>query len=273
MEDSASDKVFTSVIASSLFGGTVSTILLTSSGSLVPIVPAIFFGLGLSSMIYKFLGGIKSDAKFQVGTIKLTGSLGALLFTIAYLNTAFEGQIKERIRASSLSISPEENSILALNKDTGEAVEVNIGIKDIPITGKTITVPQKFILEKIQEACIEGRGFCKEEKDANFEVDESVPLGQAKVCDNTANKYIGYPFLITAPPKKTIQRVNVSLKSNCIDPPDEPITIKLHPNDAKEILGNSKKGLGKARLAPLRDAVIVAEIPQTSTQKFRSTKI
>jgi hypothetical protein len=249
------DKFFASATVSSLFGGTISTVLLTASGCLVPIVPAIFFGLGISSLVYHFMGGIKPDTKIKVGAVTLTGTLGSLVAIICILNTVFENQIEQRINASSLLLNPEENNLLALNKHSGEAVKVNIGIKDIPINGKAIEVPAQLDLDNIKELCRDGEGFCKEEKDANFEIDKLVPPGRAKVCHNQTKKYLGYPFFLEKRQGKErrVQRVIVSLQDNCIDQPDKPITIKIHPSDAVEILGESTKGAGKARIASLRN--------------------
>jgi hypothetical protein len=251
---SALDKLFITLTAAGFLGGTSLSILLSYSLSVVPIVPASFFGLGMSSLVYHFMGGIKSDTKFQVGAIKVTGTLAGLIATIWILNMIFEKQIEDRIKVTSLLLNPEEHSVLALKKLNGEAVDLSVNVGIPVLVGKTIAAPDRATLEHIKKLCRQGRGFCKEPEIAvKLQKDASVPLGQAKVCFEQFDQLVGYPLIISNATKTKVGRVKTYLTDDCQDQPNQPISIKISSQDAKNILGTGVTGQGTATIAPLRD--------------------
>ena len=56
------------------------------------IIIATFLGMGISSLVYRFLGGLNQTA-FQIGTLKLSGSIAALIGSIWFLNMQLADQI------------------------------------------------------------------------------------------------------------------------------------------------------------------------------------
>jgi hypothetical protein len=251
------DKFFISVTASGLLGGTISTVFF-SSLSLVPIVPAIFFGLGISSLVYHFMGGIKPDTKIKIGAVTLTGTLGSLVATIWILNLVINAQIEQQMRnykAMSLLFSPEENSLLVLKKETGEAVKVSVDLNGIPMRiGKTITVPERSVLDRLKELCRRGDGFCREpDLLVNFKEDPLLSKGQAKVCGSQF-KFNRYPFLIKSDDANK-EAVLVKVIDNDILCPNKSgqLSLKISSSDARSIFGKKAIGKGTATLAPLID--------------------
>lgn len=100
-----------------------------------PIISSIFIALGVSTVVYHFLGGIDST-EFNMGPIKLTGSIAALMASTWFINSNLETQI-EKIGEANINSRyelfnsnkrllgklPIEKYKLSLNKDS-ELIEV-----------------------------------------------------------------------------------------------------------------------------------------------------
>lgn len=251
---SALDKFFIAVTASGCLGGTALILLSYYIHSLVPIVPAIFFGSGISSLVYRFMGGIRQDTTITVGVAKLGGTLASLVATIWIFNEIIAHQISYQ-KIPELSFKPEEHKLLALDKDSGKLVKVQIGVNNVQKQVSTIiSTPSESMLEQIKDFCRTNRGFCEEpDLRAIFQKDTSLVRRKAKVCSNQG-KFVGYPLLIQNEAKKAFSRVNVIATDNCKVPINQPMLVKISPRAAEDILGGAETGNGFASIAPLKFA-------------------
>jgi hypothetical protein len=81
------DIVITLAIGIGFIGGVIIFCL-----KLPPIIVAIFLATGIASLVYGFLGGIQ-EATFNLGPIKLVGSIAALLGCTWFINSYLEKQM------------------------------------------------------------------------------------------------------------------------------------------------------------------------------------
>jgi len=103
-----------------------------------PIISAIFIAMGISMVVYHFLGGIEV-AQFNMGPIKLGGSIAALIASAWMINTGLEGQnSRGEVNLNSrhelfnsnnklLGILPIRNYNIGANKDF--EIQLNDSIK------------------------------------------------------------------------------------------------------------------------------------------------
>lgn len=70
------------------------------------IIPSIFLATGISTLVYYFLGGIQ-DARFDMGPIKLTGSIAALIASAWFIDSKLEDQTYAPERTLSLNNNQE----------------------------------------------------------------------------------------------------------------------------------------------------------------------
>ncbi|MDZ4871058.1 MAG: hypothetical protein CLLPBCKN_000446 [Chroococcidiopsis cubana SAG 39.79] len=244
---SALDKFFITVTASGFVGGTVLSLM----PGVIPLVPAIFFGSGISSLVYRFMGGISQDTKFELGIVKLGGTLASLVATIWIFNEIIKSQ---DLKQAKLIFSPKEHRLLALDRENGKLVPVNVVVDNIPQRiSMDISAPDRSALKKIKDFCRTNQGFCEEpDLPAIFQKDITLGGRQAKVCIDKGD-FVGYPLLIRNEKKPgTFARVNVITTDSCTTSPNEPMLIKVSPISAKDILGNAETGKGFVSIAPLR---------------------
>ncbi len=78
------DIVIIGVVIFGLIGGFL--IFIFFPNAVPPIFTAIFIGLGVASLVYRFLGGISQGSSFLINGVKVAGPLGALLFCIWFFN-------------------------------------------------------------------------------------------------------------------------------------------------------------------------------------------
>lgn len=251
------DKFFMVVTASGFLGGTILTLLYYYLPGLVPIVPAIFFGSGISSLVYRFMGGIKPDTKIQVGIVTLGGTLASLVATIWLFNAIFESQLDRP--DIQLLLRPTENSLLALEKESGTPVKVKVGVNStakIKNPERTIDLPSPLVLDRIKDICRSGEGFCKEpDLKVIFQKDTSLKPREAKVCFNQ-NRLVGYPLIIQDNTNSKAALVSVSGTSICRDLSGRPMLIKIGSRSAQNILGSQTQGQGKATIASLKNLLL-----------------
>lgn len=93
------------VIICSLFIGFLGAVTLVSF-EMPPIVPSIFLATGIATLVYYFLGGIQ-DARFDMGPIKLGGSIAALIASAWFIDSKLENQTYAPERTLSLNSNQE----------------------------------------------------------------------------------------------------------------------------------------------------------------------
>lgn len=265
---SALDRFFFILTASGLLGGTASIFLVFFFP--VAALPAIFFGTGISSLVYRFMGGIKPDDSITIGNIvKLSGTLGSLIGSIYAINFLLEPQIP---RWRSVATEP-SNPLIVLTNTEGQWRTTNVDIKTRELkrnfTFTTIPKPNDKILNTFKAQCWEGKGICEDEpKKVTVVVDKTLPKGQAKVCEcnQTQTDFFGYPLIIEGKSTKNlaplrIVRVDVlALDRECKATSSSPQPVMLSPEDAKEILGSKTEGIASASIAPVRNRVSKAPV-------------
>ncbi len=239
------DKIFLIFTASGLSGGTLFTFLLSFFP--YPLVPSIFFGLAVSSWVYRFMGGIDTKNSVVLGGVKIGGTLGAYMATVMFLNTLLMEQI---------NISAKPDNIVALEKESAKAVKlgINIGGKE----KKSINEPDRNTLEKLRDACASGRGICEQPKlEVAISEDSSLKKGSAKVCMNQG-KLLEYPLLVQSHSRKDkLRAVYIVSTDSCTDESDQPLSIKVSSNDAKALLKPGEKtGKGNASVPPLKNGFV-----------------
>lgn len=77
------DIVVTSSVAIGILGGGIMSLF----AKIPPIIVGIFLGMGISSLIYRFLGGIGQDNTFAVKGIKLTGTVAVWIASAFLIST------------------------------------------------------------------------------------------------------------------------------------------------------------------------------------------
>lgn len=115
---------------------------------LPPIVISIFLGTGIAALVYRFLGGI-DGASMVMGTIKLSGSIAALLASAYFINGELIKQTATKTDDSEsnnmpaeISFTPQRSSWMAIDKTNGSPVDVKINE-----TGKHLPTPSGSALK------------------------------------------------------------------------------------------------------------------------------
>ncbi|NJO67418.1 MAG: hypothetical protein HC832_08795 [Leptolyngbyaceae cyanobacterium RM1_405_57] len=151
------DKFFFVLTTSGFICGAVFTCLLYFFP--FPILPSIFFGSAISSLVYRFMGGIKPEDSIEIGTVKLSGALGSLIASIFVLNYMLEQQIPPL----SVLVNPNAASVIVLN-DNGQPIELDVEARDIKgIKTHRIKFANLELINAFRTACWEGNGVCKGE--------------------------------------------------------------------------------------------------------------
>ena len=242
------DRFFFVLTTSGFICGTVFTCLLYFFP--FPILPSIFFGSSISSLVYRFMGGIRPEDSIQIGTVKLSGTLGSLIASIFALNYMFEQQIPPW----SVLVNPNASNIIVLNND-GQPIKLDVEAKGIKtIQTFTIESANPKVINAFRKACWEGNGVCKDEvRKAVLVEDKTILQGEAKLCMNNAN-FLGLPLIVTNGDIKAT-RVEVRDLDSCNDGAKESLVVKISHEDATIILDGKNTGKGEISIAPLRNLV------------------
>lgn len=249
---SSSDILFVGFITAGLSGGVLLILL-----ELPALAPSLFFGLAVSSLVHRYLGGIRpSDASITTGIGKLGGALASLVLTTVIFNSVLEKQMENLV----LSVDPKEHDLVVLDRDTGKAVNILISGKDGLNSGqKPIQINLKA-LEDIKRLCRQGEGFCKDPAlDAEFTVNPALKQGFARVCTER-NDLNGYPLVIgrgDVTDLKNIPKLSRVKAYADLDCPtgmsNNSLLIEISKEDAEKVnIGNGNEGF--AFMPGLNDA-------------------
>src|SRR3989338_4993260 len=86
----------------------------------VPSLSAVMFSIAISSILYRFLGGIGQDSSFRMGAVKLGGSAAVLLGFMYIISTVVFKEVTE-----NMSFSPVEGWI-PIDPATGKVVTLKV---------------------------------------------------------------------------------------------------------------------------------------------------
>ena len=100
------------------------------------ILIAVFLSTGLAMLVFRFLGGIK-DSVFNIGAVKLSGSLAALIACTFFINQQLERQLSLDVYKL---FTPPINQWFAIDKSSGKPINIKIrGSKTIVEPPKELT--------------------------------------------------------------------------------------------------------------------------------------
>ena len=99
-----------------------------------PILVAIFLGTGISSLVYRFLGGTSGNS-MQIGAMKFTGTVAVLIGSAWVINQQLYDQKKDDV-VSEVTFEPPSSKWIALDA-RGEPVDFVVNG-----TGQTIKIPE-----------------------------------------------------------------------------------------------------------------------------------
>jgi len=125
------------VIALGLIG---SIIILACKLPIPPIVVAILLGAAIATLVYRFLGGISPDTTlkvgaFNVGTLKVGGTMAALIGSALLFNNILERQTRDLDNL----FKPNYENWIAVSKDSGTPIGLKvIGVGKIPLPNQNI---------------------------------------------------------------------------------------------------------------------------------------
>jgi hypothetical protein len=141
------DTVVTVAVAIGILGGGIMSLF----AKVPPIIVSIFLGMGISSLVYRFLGGINQDNSITLKGIKLTGTVAVLIGCALIINTELARQLKPaKSESKNLILEVREGDFLSRD------IEVRIENEDEfiePVKNKDGELKEgKFSipLEKIQ---------------------------------------------------------------------------------------------------------------------------
>lgn len=142
------DIVITFAVAIGIIGGGIMSLLVKAP----PIIVSIFLSMGISSLVYRFLGGIKQSSSITLKGIKLTGTVAVWIGCAFLINTELTKQLRP--------ITPKsKNLVLEVRKDgrLTHNIEVMIAEDDTivnpAVNVKGEVVDGKFIIpiEKLEK--------------------------------------------------------------------------------------------------------------------------
>lgn len=71
-------------------------LLIVKGTSIPPVIYCVLLGVGISALVYRFLGGIPPGTSVAVGALKVSGSLAAIFASVLFLNGYLERQLGDR---------------------------------------------------------------------------------------------------------------------------------------------------------------------------------
>lgn len=128
---STEDIVIITVMLIGFVGGVIICLL-----DILPIITAVFLATGIASLVYRFLGGIQSTT-FNIGPVKLVGSIAALIGCAWFINNNMVEQIKTK-NQNMIEQRESEKKHLEFKPDKSQWVAMDIN-KCIPVTVKVET--------------------------------------------------------------------------------------------------------------------------------------
>lgn len=150
------DAVIIAIIALGLIGP---LLIYLFAVAVPPLLVAVFLGLAVSAVVYRFLGGIGKDTSFTIGALRLGGTMAALLGCVWF----FDGQIERQTRGLDVLFDPHPSEWFAL--ETAAAAPVEVEVRD---TGH-LRAPDNRVLASTSLALRrEGQGFEVVNQGADF---------------------------------------------------------------------------------------------------------
>jgi len=112
--------VIISIIAVGLI---LSILTYTLKLSVPPILVAVFMGIAVSAIVYRFLGGISPETAFSVGALKLGGSMAALIGCAWFINVELESQTLKNL---DNLFEPHYREWFAIERNTKKPMTVKV---------------------------------------------------------------------------------------------------------------------------------------------------
>lgn len=175
------DIVVTSAVLIGILGGGIMSLF---PQFVKPIIIGIFLGIGISSLVYRFLGGIGQDNTFTVKGIKLTGTVAVLIVSALIINNELAKQIAE---SEQNKIQIEQNKmrgdlILTVRDNNGllmRGIKLVVADDDIPPQQEDqskFAIPLKKFIEEDDKIFISQESeMGEDQKSMNMEYDPKTP--------------------------------------------------------------------------------------------------
>ena len=142
-----------------------------------------FFGMLASLLTHKFLGGVGegeiTDFKSAIGSIKVSGPIAVLFFSMIAIQGIFYASERWRIIAK---IDPSDpDSLTVFKSEEAEGTQVVVRINDDPTKLLTIKSTKDSLFSYFIEKCyLDKSSGCK--KEVRFVAKDSLRPGNAVIC-------------------------------------------------------------------------------------------
>lgn len=167
------DIVVTSSVAIGILGGGIMSLF----AKIPPIIIGIFLGMGISSLVYRFLGGITQDNSFAVKGIKLTGTVAVWIACALIINNELAKEMDKRtddIMKKELILTVRDNNGLLMR-----GIQLTVADEIIPPQQEDqskFAIPLKKFIEEDDKIFIRQESETgEEEKSMNMEYDPKTP--------------------------------------------------------------------------------------------------
>lgn len=167
------DIVVTSSVAIGILGGGIMSLF----SKIPPIIIGIFLGMGISSLVYRFLGGITQDNSFAVKGIKLTGTVAVWIACALIINNELAKEMD--IQAGDIM---QKELILTVRDNNGllmRGIQLTVADEIIPPQQEDqskFAIPLKKFIEEDDKIFIRQESDTGEEqKSMNLEYDPKTP--------------------------------------------------------------------------------------------------
>ncbi|MCX6584945.1 MAG: hypothetical protein NT166_32635 [Candidatus Aminicenantes bacterium] len=170
------DIVVTAAVVVGVLGGGIMSLF---TQFCKPIIIGTFLGMGISSLVYRFLGGINPDNSFAVKGIKLTGTVAVWIISALIINNELAKQI--HINPNQEDISQKE-LILTVRDNNGllmRGIQLTVADEIIPPQQEDqskFAIPLKKFIEEDDKIFIRQESeMGEEQKSMNMEYDPKTP--------------------------------------------------------------------------------------------------
>ncbi|MDQ1350760.1 MAG: hypothetical protein QG657_1062 [Acidobacteriota bacterium] len=167
------DIVVTSSVAIGILGGGIMSLF----SKIPPIIIGIFLGMGISSLVYRFPGGITQDNSFAVKGIKLTGTVAVWIACALIINNELAKEMD--IQAGDIM---QKELILTVRDNNGllmRGIQLTVADEIIPPQQEDqskFAIPLKKFIEEDDKIFIRQESDTGEEqKSMNLEYDPKTP--------------------------------------------------------------------------------------------------
>ncbi|MGI0488549.1 hypothetical protein ACN4EK_24325 [Pantanalinema rosaneae CENA516] len=244
------DKFFVTVIAFGFGLGTAIALL----PNIVPlaIIPAVFYGTGIGALVYRFMGGLKSDDSVSTKTIKISGSLASLLGSIIIINVLLDSQLKTYLGENTVELISEQGQFLVVKNGNFKVGKVSpatlsqidyYNIQDASLIKGLeklkLKNPEHPILMEIRKQCAKKKGICApltKEFPLIILISNEISPGKSIACPGASDEFwegvVSIKIYKNSDKTRTLELIN--LNGDCLSDTDNRRLV-ISDEDAKDL--------------------------------------